>query len=104
MVALQTCLPESVWKKIGRHEGISRVWEKLDSHYGATKIVTAEVMAELDGRTGEDFLPTSTIMLEDAARLVEVIDQGDRVKSEQQDERGLVSGAQWAQGWTFGQN
>ena len=66
-------------------------WKQLDNHYGATKIVTAEVMAELDGRTREDFLPTSTIMLEDAARLVDdAIDRGDRVKSEQQDERGLV--------------
>ena len=27
MMAFQTCLPEDVWKKIGRLEGISRVWD-----------------------------------------------------------------------------
>ena len=94
MMAFQTCLPETVWKKIGRLTNISRVWEELDRHYGAPKIVTAEILNELEqfksnSRSREDFLPTFTIMLEDAARLLDAIDRGDRIKSEQQVDRWL---------------
>ena len=88
MMAFTTCLPEKVWRKIGKMDNITRVWEELDRHYGAPKIVTAEFLAELEqlrlekGR--EDFIPMLMIMLEDAARLLDAIDRGDRVKSEQQ--------------------
>ena len=88
MMAFTTCLPEKVWKKIGRLDNITRVWDELDRHYGAPKIVTAEIMTELEQygveRDKPEFIPAFTIMLEDAARLLDAIDRGDRVKSEQQ--------------------
>ena len=94
MMAFTTCLPEKVWKKIGKMDNITRVWDELDRHYGAPKIVTAEFLAELEqlrlekGR--EDFIPMLMIMLEDAARLLDAIDHGDRVKSEQQVEHWVI--------------
>ena len=88
MMAFTTCLPEKVWKKIGRLDNVTRVWDELDRHYGAPKIVTAEVLAELEQhgveRDKPEFIPAFTIMLEDAARLLDAIDRGERVKSEQQ--------------------
>ena len=88
MMAFTTCLPEKVWKKIGRLDNITRVWDELDRHYGAPKIVTAEIMTELEQygveRDKPEFIPAFTIMLEDAARLLDAIDRGDRVKSDQQ--------------------
>ena len=88
MMAFATSLSEKVWKKIGRLNNVTRVWEELDRHYGAPKIVTAEVLAELHDlgskRGKQDFIPNFTIMLEDAARLLVTIDSGERVKSEQQ--------------------
>ena len=48
MMAFTTCLPEKVWKKIGRLDNVTRVWDELDRHYGAPKIVRAEVMTELE--------------------------------------------------------
>ena len=87
-MAFTTCLPEKVWKKIGRMDSVTRVWEELGRHYRAPKIVPAEVMAELEQfgveRDKPEFIPSFTIMLEDAARLLDAIDRGDRVKSEQQ--------------------
>ena len=85
MMAFATSLPEKV---LGRLNNVTRVWEELDRHYGAPKIVTAEVLAELhelgSKRGKQDFIPNFTIMLEDAARLLVTIDSGERVKSEQQ--------------------
>ena len=72
----------------GRFDNITIVWEELDRHYGAPKIVTAEVLVELQElerkRDKHDFIPTFATMLEDAARLLDAIDQGERVKSEPQ--------------------
>ena len=102
MMAFATSLPEKVWKKIGRLNNVTRVWEELDRHYGAPKIVTAEVLAELhelgSKRGKQDFIPNFTIMLEDAARLLVTIDSGERVKSEQQVEHCAYPrcGQDWA--------
>jgi hypothetical protein len=47
IMTFATSLPDKVWKKIGRLDNDTRVWEELDRHYGALKIVTAEVLVEL---------------------------------------------------------
>ena len=88
MMTFATSLPDKVWKKIGRLDNVTRMWEELDRHYGAPKIVTAEVLVELQelerDKDKPDFMPTFSTMLEDAARLLDAIDRGERVKSEQQ--------------------